>query len=419
MKKMRFLAALMACLMLAVSFFSCEKDEEQTNNTSNQGQTTAFFPTGYDRSAVVAWFTGIEYQSDGQVNVQAIYIFNDGSMLATLYKKKANGTERREIGVTGTCRLTSGDYTNGTAIVSIPSLGMEMNITIRNGVFSVEGVTFTKQDNDKIPAAQEPTGDNGGGTNSSTLLTDAYLPAAYGDKTIVAWYAFSNQENDRIKTEAVFLFDDNTLVVTKHKEYTSGRAPENEIEAEGTYRLTEGDYENGTASVMAGDRSITATIVNGVLSAMGEQFTKQDNANAPEPTQKENNGGENGGEGEVSATAYLPASFATGKTIAAWYSNTNETSDRVRIEAVFLFTDNTMVVTKSKVYFDGRTPNFEKEIEFTATYELIEGDYENGIASATVEGQVMRVQISNGILMVSEDNTFTKQDNADAPAPTE
>ena len=416
---MRFLAALMACLMLAVSFSSCEKDEEQTNNTSNQGQTTAFFPTGYDRSAVVAWFTGIEYQNDGQVNVQAIYIFNDGSMLSTLYKKKADGRESRKIDVTGTCRLTSGDYTNGTAIVSIPSLGMEMNITIRNGVFSVEGVTFTKQDNDKIPAAQEPTGDNGGGTNSSTLLTDAYLPAAYGDKTIVAWYAFSNQENDRIKTEAVFLFDDNTLVVTKHKEYTSGRAPENEITAEGTYRLTEGDYENGTASVMAGDRSITATIVNGVLSAMGEQFTKQDNANAPEPTKNENNGGENGGDGEVSATAYLPASFATGKTIAAWYSNTNETSDRVKIEAVFLFTDNTMVVTKSKVYFDGRTPNFEKEILFTATYELIEGDYENGTASATVEGQVMPVQISNGILIVSEDNTFTKQDNADAPAPTE
>ena len=155
MKKMRFLAAIMACLMLAVSFSSCEKDEEQTNNTSNQGQTTAFFPTGYDRSAVVAWFTGIEYQSDGQVNMQAIYIFNDGSMLSTLYKKKADGRESRKIDVTGTCRLTSGDYTNGTAIVSIPSLGMEMNITIRNGVFSVEGVTFTKQDNDKIPAAQE------------------------------------------------------------------------------------------------------------------------------------------------------------------------------------------------------------------------------------------------------------------------
>ena len=103
------------------------------------------------------------------------------------------------------------------------------------------------------------------------------------DLAIESWYAYSNQENDRIKTEAIFLFTDNTILVTKSKVYTSGREPSYEIEVEGTYQLTNGDYENGTISVVAGGMNITAEISNGVLSAMGGRYTKQPNEEAPEP----------------------------------------------------------------------------------------------------------------------------------------
>lgn len=272
----------------AMMFASCDKEnDQQSNGTANQdtASASAFFPTGYDRNGVVAWFTSSETQQDGQVNVQAIYVFNDESMLSTLYKKKADGTVRREIDATGTCSLTSGNYTNGIATVTIPELGMDMTVTIVNGVFTAREVTFTKQDNANIPMAQDPTGNGGqGGSVSDTLLTEAYLPAAYANKTIAAWYAFSNVENDRIKTEAVFLFTDNTMIVTKAKVYTSDRTPEQALEVEGTYELASGDYENGSLNVDADGTRITATISGGVLSAMGEQYAKQANANAPKPT---------------------------------------------------------------------------------------------------------------------------------------
>ena len=285
MKTTRFLMMFVAAA--AMMFVSCDKDDNNDNGGSGSGGTqtvTAFFPTGYNRANVAAWYTANERQNDGQLNVQAIYVFNDGAMLSTLYKKKANGTEVREIEATGTCNLTSGNWDNGTAVVSIPSLSMEMNITISNGTFTARELTFTRQDNAAIPAPQEAT-DNGGGQGGGdgNLLTEAYLPISYADKTIESWYAYSNQENDRIKTEAIFLFTDNTMLVTKSKVYTSGREPSYEIEVEGTYQLTNGDYENGTISVVAGGMNITAEISNGVLSAMGGQYTKQPNEEAPEP----------------------------------------------------------------------------------------------------------------------------------------
>ncbi|MBP5201235.1 hypothetical protein J6253_00655, partial [bacterium] len=88
-----------------------------------------------------------------------------------------------------------------------------------------------------------------------------------------------------IKIEAVFLFNDNTLVVTSSKVYSveDGREPEKKINAEGTFTITSGDYDNGEAHVVAGEMEFDVTISDGVLFAMEEEFIKQDNADAPEP----------------------------------------------------------------------------------------------------------------------------------------
>ena len=93
-----------------------------------------------------------------------------------------------------------------------------------------------------------------------------------------------DEDEDRIKIQAVFLFNDNSLVVTNSKVYSveDGREPKYEIDAEGTFTVTSGDYMNGTADVDAAGMQFEVTITDGVLHAMEEDFIKQNNADAPE-----------------------------------------------------------------------------------------------------------------------------------------
>ena len=122
------------------------------------------------------------------------------------------------------------------------------------------------------------------GESGFATEAEAYLPASYADKTLDAWYTLKDEDSDKIKIEAVFLFNDNTLVVTSSKVYSveDGREPEKKINAEGTFTITSGDYDNGTADVDAAGMQFEVTITDGVLSAMDAEFIKQDNADAPE-----------------------------------------------------------------------------------------------------------------------------------------
>jgi len=125
---------------------------------------------------------------------------------------------------------------------------------------------------------------NEGGESEFTEKATAYFPKAYADKTLDAWYSLTETDEDKIKIEAIFLFDDNTLIKTTSKVYSEadGREPSDELEAEGEFAITSGDYDNGAAHVKAGEMEFDVTISDGVLSAMGAEFTKQDNADAPE-----------------------------------------------------------------------------------------------------------------------------------------
>jgi len=115
----------------------------------------------------------------------------------------------------------------------------------------------------------------------------AFLPAEYADSNAVAaWYMSVDEQENRVKYEAVFLFEDGSLVVTKSKFYTKadGRNPELEILATGQYELTDGDYDNGVASVVLSDGTVfEVEIEEGVLSAMGSEYYKQKNEDAPQP----------------------------------------------------------------------------------------------------------------------------------------
>ncbi len=113
----------------------------------------------------------------------------------------------------------------------------------------------------------------------------AYLPASHAGKIIEAWYMLKEADEDKIKIEAVFLFQDFSLVVTSAKVYSveDGREPEDKINAEGTFTITSGSYNDGTAHVDTGEMQFDVTITDGVLYAMEEEFIKQDNGYAPEP----------------------------------------------------------------------------------------------------------------------------------------
>ena len=125
---------------------------------------------------------------------------------------------------------------------------------------------------------------NEGGESEFTEKATAYFPDAYAEKTLAAWYSLTETDENKIKIEAIFLFDDNTLVKTNSKVYSEadGREPSDELEAEGEFEITSGDYDNGAAHVKAGEMEFDVTISDGVLSAMDTDFIKQDNADLPE-----------------------------------------------------------------------------------------------------------------------------------------
>ena len=142
----------------------------------------------------------------------------------------------------------------------------------------------------KYCAEAEENAENGEGNEGESEFTEkatAYFPNAYAEKTLAAWYSLTEENTDKIKIEAIFLFDDNTLVKTTSKVYSEadGREPSDDREAEGGFTITSGDYDNGAAHVvleLEEEMEFDVTISNGVLSAMGAEFTKQDNADVPE-----------------------------------------------------------------------------------------------------------------------------------------
>lgn len=122
-----------------------------------------------------------------------------------------------------------------------------------------------------------------------TKLAEAYLPSAYGEKTIAAWYSVYTQNNYKSKVEAIFLFTDSAVAITKSKTYTieDGREPSREIVALGKYQQIAGDFINGTLKfTLSSGLPRTAHINDSILTHDGISYTLQDNADAPAPYQK-------------------------------------------------------------------------------------------------------------------------------------
>ena len=138
-------------------------------------------------------------------------------------------------------------------------------------------MTYYKQDNSKYRGLTDFSdyGDDDGDDDDDYSQAKAYLPADFASKEISAWYMLAEEESNSVRVEAVFLFADNTLVVTKTKAYakSDGRDPAYTITAYGQYRITEGDYYTGKASVVTEDgKSFEVVIEDGIMTAMGAEF---------------------------------------------------------------------------------------------------------------------------------------------------
>ena len=119
-------------------------------------------------------------------------------------------------------------------------------------------------------------------------LAEPYLPNFYSESTIEAWYSVYSENDYKSKVEAVFLFTDSAVAITKSKTYSveDGREPVREIVALGRYHQLEGDLVNGTLHFeLSSGLDRDAHIIDGVLTHDSIAYTKQDNANAPAPYQ--------------------------------------------------------------------------------------------------------------------------------------
>ncbi|MBR2395390.1 MAG: hypothetical protein IKB00_02160 [Bacteroidaceae bacterium] len=129
---------------------------------------------------------------------------------------------------------------------------------------------------------------NGNDTVVFAKRAEAYLPNYYSDRTIEAWYSVYSENDYKSKVEAVFLFTDSAVAITKSKTYSieDGREPAREIVALGIYHQLEGDLINGTLRFeLSSGFPRNAQIIDGVLTHDSIAYTKQDNANAPAPYQ--------------------------------------------------------------------------------------------------------------------------------------
>lgn len=123
-------------------------------------------------------------------------------------------------------------------------------------------------------------------------LAEAYLPNYYSDHTIEAWYSVYSENDYKSKVEAVFLFTDSAVAITKSKTYSieDGREPAREIVALGIYHQLEGNLINGTLRFeLSSGFPRNAQIVDGVLTHDNIAYTKKDNADAPAPYQPARN----------------------------------------------------------------------------------------------------------------------------------
>ena len=288
MKKFLVFAALFAAMFLMISCGGSSSDDGVTHDGKKVCSQYGGDCKGHEIRACVedgdAWYevdgTNKKFECDDMDCTQAAIDLNNYCYDTNVDYDEEDGT---------TCVTTEEADTCGGKAVKYCSKDEGYWYEVDGKKFECkeagsEECTQAMMDFSNYCAKAEEEAEENGESGFATEPT-AYLPQSHAGKIVEAWYMFKEADEDKIKIEAVFLFQDFSLVVTSAKVYSiaDGREPVDEITAEGTFEITSGSYNDGTANVAAGDMQFEVTITDGVLSAMGTEFIKQDNGDAPEP----------------------------------------------------------------------------------------------------------------------------------------
>lgn len=442
MKKTKILLLLAAVFTLSLTYTSCEeiKDEKQSENSNS---SSAYLPIDFANKTVAAWYM-LTDQDNSKTKIEAVFLFTDNSLVVTKVKFYSEADGRKpEYGISaiGRYNIKEGDYTDGKAGV-ITSDGHSFDVRIEKGKMYVpmgedgEDIVFTKMSNSLLPKAYDPdSGGQGQGGDVNGDDLQAFFPTAYVDKTVSAWYSHSGSISEQgfdIKyVTSIYFFGDNTYATTSNiiTKGPNGEVVERIISQVGKYRL-EGSFTNGKLTLIYDEnRSLTLEIKDGQFKVADTEtgeyivYGKQDNSKVPqpsEPTKNGNQGGNNnqGGDNPDSdVPAFFPTAFA-GKTVVAWYSYTDSNPYQTMVEAVFLFDDNTLVVTEHKVFPTEIQETPERYILATGTYTLT-GDYDNGSATVIlVPERKISIYINDSKLTTELTHfTYTRRELKDVPSP--
>ncbi len=437
MKKFRIIVGLVAAVMFSLTYTSCEELEDIVDDSQEivSGEE-AFFPKAFADKTVAAWYSWTEKDKD-KTKTEAVFLFTDNTFVVTKNKVHTDGRYERDIEATGTYTLTEGDYTNGKAAVVIAD-GGTMTVVIENGKLKKDDEVFTKQDNAKLPKASDPAsggGNNNQGGNNQGDNLEPFFPKAYAGKSIAAWYSYSGTISEETEgysmkfTASIYFFEDGTYVATNNMVVSgpTGTTPERAIASNGKYTILEGNLTTGKVKIiMSETESVTIEIKDGKfeiedVEAGGKTvYSKQDNTKVPEPSEPTEEHNQGGGNEDEQGPAFFPTTYAD-KTVVAWYSYTESEPAETRVEAVFLFDDNTLIVTEHKIFDQSVQMQDERYIWAVGTFSL-SGDYNNGTADVILdEGRKINVSIKDGGLVVeyNYDMVYIRQDLKDLPTPLE
>ena len=446
---------LASALMLCFTYTSCEELEGLIDDKKDEKATgeEAFFPKAFADKEVAAWYSWTEKDKD-KTKTEAVFLFKDNTFVVTKNKVHTDGRYERAIEATGTYELTEGDYKNGKARVIVMADNGEaagvMNVVIEDGHLTTDQgeEVFVIQDNAKVPKASDPDSGNinqGGDNNNNNNNNQggdqgdgfgAFFPKAYAGKSISAWYSYAGSESEQgfeMKyVAAIYFFGDGTYVATSNVAVSgpTGDSSERTIGAEGGYRIIEGDFNTGKISITYdGDKSMTVEIENGQLKAIDTEdgsvtiYFKQDPGKTPEPSDPTENGNQNGNQGGDQGDSDVPAFFPTsyaGKPVIAWYSFVTSNPVETIVEAVFLFTDNTLIVTERKIHSQDNMSE-ERHVWLRGSYTITSDvDYDNFTADViTDEQRKMNITAANGYLVLeyNSDMTFKRRQLKDIPDP--
>ena len=234
------------------------------NNYNDEGKydqelkpLAAFFPTGYDASSVVAWYT---CKNETRKDVWALYLFDDNKYIVTRHQVQK---EERIINNAGVYEIVGEDdnsYNNFTIKATLGS--EEKNIVFSDGECTLLNKQFTKEDG-ALPEATDYT-------QSNINVRAIYFPATQSVNQVAAWYKEmgANDKSYRV----FYLFNDNTYSVC-FNQIKDGMQQGSEMAA-GTYWATDGnyDYQNMNMEISARqdgqDYTIPLPIKNGQVTML-------------------------------------------------------------------------------------------------------------------------------------------------------